>query len=127
MKEITKNMKVYVTDDGFEFTDKKEALNHEAEVKYTKYYSVAYNFDTTEGRCYNNIAYYAVKATYCHIDYLAMFCNKKYGNYVWIMGYQPVKAYSINLCKDTHQEFIKLDFTGINYENIEDYITKKII
>jgi hypothetical protein len=62
MKEITKTTTVFITDDGTEFFSEKDAKAHEKETKDTRYFSVAFNFDCTEGRCYNSITYFAVKA-----------------------------------------------------------------
>lgn len=61
-KKITKE--VFITVDGKEFLDRTEAEEHEKvlneQLKYV-FYTVIYNFDTTEGRGWGNTLTLAVK------------------------------------------------------------------
>ena len=50
MKEVEKKIKVYITADGKEFTDKGDAEKWEAEIAEVSYFVVHYSPDLTEGR-----------------------------------------------------------------------------
>jgi hypothetical protein len=50
MKTVEKTLKVYITEDGKEFTSESEAVAHEKSQKGLKYYTVRYSPDLTEGR-----------------------------------------------------------------------------
>jgi hypothetical protein len=42
------------------------------------------------------------------------------------MGYQSVKAYSINKCTDMTKEFTKLNFMNADYKNISEVISEML-
>lgn len=78
MREIKSTY--YVTDDGKEFKNKKEAEIHETKLKNVKSFLVRYSPDLTEGRGFQKIGIVMVHANNLHKDFVEHWCYGKFGN-----------------------------------------------
>lgn len=102
MKTETKTVEVYVTEDGREWTDKKEAQAHEMMLENTKFFEVRSSPDLTEGRGYQNMIRVSVSgpgAKYWHELLLRDWCIRQYGGVVgFIMGcaHAPMPLWTIH-------------------------------
>jgi hypothetical protein len=95
MKEIKKT--VYVTDDGKEFTNRKEAELHETKTKDVKYFLVSYAPDLTEGRGLQNKGILMVHSKGCQSMFAEHYCYQKFGNKIeFVMGVYGSNAITQN-------------------------------
>lgn len=95
MKEITKEVTVYLAEDGKEFLDSSLCTKYEeTELKRRqaiKYFSVVHNADTTEGRGYSQITYIAVESEYSAELYATLYCEKNFGSRIdFVQGVSPM-------------------------------------
>lgn len=78
MKEIKST--IYITDDGKEFTNKKEAMEHESRLNNVKYFVVRYSPDLTEGRGLQKAGLVMVHAKGSHREFVEHWCYQNFGN-----------------------------------------------
>lgn len=95
MKTITKEMPIFVAEDGKEFLDSNLCIKYEQmELKRRqelKYFSVVHSADTTEGRGYSKITYIAVEAGYSSEHYATLYCERTFGSRIeFVQGVAPM-------------------------------------
>ncbi|GAA4879420.1 hypothetical protein GCM10023310_69480 [Paenibacillus vulneris] len=78
MREVKST--IYITDDGKEFANKKEAEIHESKIKNVKCFLVRYAPDLTEGRGFQKSGVVMVHANGHHKDFVEHWCYEKFGN-----------------------------------------------
>ena len=78
MKEV--KSVIYVTEDGKEFTNKQEALEHEDKLLNVKPFLVRYCPDLTEGRGLQKSGIVWVHANGSYKDFVEHWCYEHFGN-----------------------------------------------
>ena len=102
MKTITKEIPVYVADDGKEFLDSTLCTKYEeGELKRRadiRYFRVVHSADTTEGRGYSKVTYIAVEAGYNAELYATVYCEKTFGSRItYIQGVAPMWSWILEM------------------------------
>lgn len=83
----TKTTTTYITSDGREWTNEKEAYEHEEAIKGIKYFRIAHSPDLTEGRGYMRVSWIAVNALCKHEQFAEVYCEQAFGNkWVFVQG-----------------------------------------
>lgn len=101
MKTATKTVTIYTTEDGREFTDMKEAQEHEALIvernKNLHWFVARHSPDLTEGRGLQSTTYIAVEAgQFLAEDYAYQYCMDRFGNKIdYVQGVQAMTAWTL--------------------------------
>lgn len=99
INEKVKSVKIYEVE-GKEFTDKKQAEEHLANLKKElsfTYYVVSHSPDLTEGRGYQRKSKIAVAGSRHNYESLMHYLSKRFGSPLeFIQGVEPIPNYSIS-------------------------------
>ena len=115
MKEVEKKVKVYITADGKEFTNKKEAEKWEEECEEVSYFVVRYSPDLNEGRTTSNRRglVQVVGFRYNEVSIAQFACERAFGgSYAFVQGVFDANAMMPNFSlgsSPTNEELEKLE------------------
>lgn len=119
MKSTTKEVAVYIAEDGREFLDQALCEKYEKEElgrwKDIRYFSVVHCADLTEGRGWSRITYMAIEGSYSSELYAELYCEKTFGSSVeFVQGVAAVHSWKI-------QEITSAEFNAKHPGKIGDY------
>ena len=119
MKSTTKNIPVFISEDGKEFLDQALCEKYEKEElgrwKDIRYFSVVHSADLTEGRGWSRITYMAAEGSYSSALYAELYCEKTFGSSIeFVQGVLPMHDWSL-------QEIDRTNFNLRQPGKLRDY------